>query len=105
MPSFRDFLSSDLSTFINESEFAEKLIVDGKEITVVMDNDTLQEHKLKQGGEGLARSELLFHVSKTEFEKEPFIEQRMRINNRFYQVSDVSESDGMYTVTLAVYVS
>lgn len=102
MARLRDFFESDLDLVINEDEFAEEVDIEGELVTVVLDSDALKEMQLSNGGEGLANSELLFHVKKSKLSFEPFPEQQILFNNKLYYVSDVKEDIGLYTVTLGV---
>lgn len=105
MPRLRDYFAGDLENMINIDEFAEICKVDGKDMPIVKDNDLLQEKKLKHGGEGLFRGEVLFHVSKTEFETKPIADRMMRLDGAIYSIVDVAEEEGMYTITLERYRS
>lgn len=105
MVKLRDYFSSDLSLFLNTDEFATVANIGGYDIKVVLDSDKLVEKKLKNGGEGLAESELLFHVSKTDLPFEPFTGQDIKFNGNFYFVDDVQEDEGLYTITLVVHQS
>lgn len=104
--SFRDQIECDLSTFINLDEFAEVHNVDGKDMPIIIDNDLLEEKRLKYGGqdffkgEGLFRGEVLFHVAKQEFDKKPVVDKIMRLDNNIYKIIEVTETEGMYTITL-----
>lgn len=102
MSKFRDFLESDLKTFINTNEFAEEIDIDGNKVTVIIDSDALKELQLTNNGEGLAKNELLFHVVKSELPFEPLIGQDLYIKNELYYINDVKEDDGLYTIRLGV---
>jgi len=101
MRKLRDQLFTDLDTFFDTDEFAETIIIDGASIEVVPDNDALEELQLKNNGEGLVNSELLFHVKKNELNFTPFTGQDLLIDEKdIYYINDVKESAGMYTITL-----
>lgn len=103
MPKLRDYFQSDLNnTFINCDEFAAPMDIDGNSVVVVYDNDELKELKLSYNGEGLANSELLFHVAKSELDFEPFIGQDLMIDHELMYVNDVKEDEGMYTIAMGV---
>jgi hypothetical protein len=105
MPKLNDYFESDIQTFINQDEFATLLVIDGKEVSVVSDNDLLKKYNSKNDEEGLAVGELLFHAKKSDFEEELFIGKTMKLNKDIYRISDLQESAGMYTVTLVGYRS
>jgi len=95
MPKFRDFLKTDLNTFINSDEFATNHNVNGNEINIVIDTEFLKERSRKMSDpDGTYKEEILFHVKKDDFEGEPAIRS---ILNR---ISDVQEDEYMYTITL-----
>lgn len=100
---FKDFLNQDISNvFVNRNEFAESVDIDGKKISVVIDNDTLVEKNLKNGGEGLITDKLLFHVKKDDIPFVPYPNQEILFNDTYYFIADVTESLGMYSITLEV---
>jgi hypothetical protein len=102
----KDCIASDIDNlFFNQIEFAENVNIDGKQVDVVIDSDLLKDYSLKNGGEGLAKGELLFHAKKSDFEKKPFIDDIMRFNNVRYRIFDIQESFGVYSITLAGYQS
>ncbi|WP_163538300.1 hypothetical protein [Gracilibacillus sp. YIM 98692] len=105
MAKLRDFLESDFQTFVNTDEFAEEVDIEGNKIEVVMDSDTLEKKKLSNDAEGLANSELLFHVEKNKLAFTPFPRQNLVFNNELYYVTNVQEDEGLYTITLGVHRS
>lgn len=102
MPKIRDYFANDLDSFINLDEFATEVDIEGKLIKVVLDSDALKELQLKNGGEGLASSKLLFHVKKSDLEFTPFPRQDLLFENELYYIDDVQEDEGLYTLTLGV---
>lgn len=96
---FKDQLSKDLNVFFNPEEFADVIEVDGKSMTVVIDGETLQEHKLKKG-EGLNSGKLLFSVRKTDFGTVPIIGKRIKFKGELLTILDFSEDDFTYSITL-----
>ncbi len=103
MASFRELLADDLgAVFFNADEFATEHDIDGKTVSVVVDNDLLTARKVRAGkvqGEGLFEGDLLFFVPVGRIAS-PLIGQVMRFDRRPYRVADVAELDGMLTVTL-----
>lgn len=103
MPKLRDYFLFDLNnTFINNDEFAVEMDIDGRLVEVVYDSDELKELKMSNNGEGLANSELLFHIAKSELDFEPFTGQDLMINHELMYVNDVKEDEGMYTIAMGV---
>ncbi|MFS0766042.1 hypothetical protein [Peribacillus phoenicis] len=106
MPALKDYLSTDIhNVFFNIREFASEELIDGQPMLVMIDDEQLQKHNLKSGGEGLAMGELLFHAKKADFVEDPFVEKRMMFNNSLYEVLYLSENAGVYTITLKGYHS
>jgi hypothetical protein len=102
MPNLRDYFASDLSTFINTDEFATKVMIDDDEISVVIDEDALKEFKLKNGGEGLANCEILFHVAKSDMTFDPKRGQDIMFDGELLYIANVIEDNGVYTIALEV---
>lgn len=100
MLGFKDFLALDVdNAFFNTREFAEKAVIDGKTVSVIIDETTLEKHNL-QKGEGLNTGKLLFSVRKTEYTEEPIIDNRMIFNGTPYRIIDFTEDDHTYAITL-----
>ncbi|MED1942133.1 hypothetical protein [Cytobacillus firmus] len=100
MPNLKDFLTLDVDrTFFNTNEFAEIAVIDSKEMTVVIDDVTLEKHNL-QKGEGLNTGKLFFSVRKSEFTDEPIIENSMIFNGKRYKILDFTEDAQTYKITL-----
>jgi hypothetical protein len=99
MSNFKDFLKQDLGTFFNEDEFAQSLVINGKETIVVLDPEQLQKKQYGSGGEGLENAELLFSVKKTELNR-PRTGEVMTIGKRKFRVLNVSSEDEIYVITL-----
>lgn len=102
---FKELVAKDIQIFINTSEFASSADIDGSQINVVIDNDKLKDHQLKMGGEGLVQDGLLFHVKKSDMPFVPRPQQNITFNDSDYQIVDVQEDEGMYTITLKGYES
>ncbi len=101
MSNFKDFLAFDVkNTFFNENEFAQKLAVNGKEVTVILDNEQLQQKQFGNGGEGLEKAEVLFSVPKMELDYRPRNGEIMQLGGKKYRVISVSSDDEMYVITL-----
>lgn len=97
--SFKEMIKSDLkTTFFNQEEFGEEHVVDGKRITIVIDNDEL---KRRQGGQELAveESSTLFYCKSEDMpQKRP--SHTIKIDGRIYTVDDWKEDMGMSTIVL-----
>ncbi|MEF3312618.1 hypothetical protein PV433_27380 [Paenibacillus sp. GYB004] len=103
IPTLKDVIASDATTFLNLNEFAEKKSVDGNEITILIDDDELQKRRSKatNPSDGIYSAVMLFYAFKTDFAARPIIGKHMKIDNRTYRVSDVQDDDPvMYTIIL-----
>lgn len=108
MPNFKDFVQDDLVVFFNPNEFGEVHNVDGKDMLVVIDSDTLKEKTANGAGmyathTGVMMSEFAMFV-KVEDIEEPVIGQHIRLDGDVYLVTDVAASSGVYQVTLGANV-
>ncbi|MGO4890295.1 hypothetical protein ACJ2A9_21310 [Anaerobacillus sp. MEB173] len=99
MPKLRDYFFSDLNTFINEDEFATEAIIEDEIVSVVIDNDKLAERQLNNHAEGLHTEELLFHVSKISLTFYPRPDNRVRVDGSLWNITDVQEDEGLFTIT------
>ena len=103
MKSFKEQMERDLdSTFFNTDEFAELHTVDGKEIPVVVDNETLLQLNLGKtaDSDGIFEDSKLFFVQKEHMPDQPVIDQIMEFDGESYQVGNVLEDFGGYTIIL-----
>lgn len=103
-PSFKEQIAADISgVFLNEQEFADKHTIDGKEMTVVVDeNELLERDKARMGThqDGLYKSRRLIYVSREEFGPRPPIGKQLNFDGRLFRVADCTEEAGMLAITL-----
>lgn len=101
---FKDTVAADIdNVFLNVDEFAEDVNIDGNSVKIVMDSDLLKELKLSNNGEGLASSELLFHVKKDNLGFVPFVGQDITFNGKLYYIKSIpADDEGLYTITIGV---
>lgn len=99
----KDYFETDLDVIINQDEFGSIHIIDGVEMQIVLDSETLKKRKAKQeyGYEG----DILFHVKKSVFGETPAIRAVINFDGEKYRVTDVQEDEGMYTITLEANMS
>lgn len=100
MPSLRDYFFSDLSTFINQDEFAELHAIDGVELPIVIDNDRLKDRTQKEF-DGISIGEILFYVKKEDLTDRPEQGKPIRFGKRQMYISDCKENMGMYEIILS----
>lgn len=102
MSLFKDFVISDLDTFLNLEEFAYDHIIDDKKIKCVLDSDIFQERRAsgdeKRAG-GVYEDVISLFVKMEDITK-PKISDRMMVDGEFYTVKNVIETDGLFEIQL-----
>ena len=100
---FGDMVREDVKDiFLDPEVFGESHIVDGREMTIIIDENELveREKKVKTMAEGLHNKQLLIYVSKEDFGPEPSIDCLLELDSEHYMVTDVSNEDGIYSISL-----
>lgn len=103
MKSFAEQMEKDFdSTFFNTNEFAEMHMVDGKEIPVVVDNETLLQLNLGKMAysDGIFTDSIMFFVQSKHLDYEPVIGQIIEFDGVTYPVDNVLSDTGGYTIIL-----
>jgi len=65
---FKTLLEEDQAAFFNVNEFAEQALLEKKNVTIIVDNEKLQERS-KVEYEGIAVGDLLFSIQGSELKK------------------------------------
>lgn len=97
---FKDMVSNDrLSVFLDTHTFGESLLVEGKEIPVVLDSDKLKE---LQGGQDLAVAEsaTLFYARVEDLPKRRSPGSSLKVNGRLCTIDEWQEDMGIATIAL-----
>lgn len=105
---FKEQLFKDiLNTFMNPDEFGEKHIIDGKEVTCIIDNMEIIERnkKVTETTDGVFQRELLIYVARADIGKLPAIGRSLIFDGRTYRVKDSIDEGAVYSVTLGVITS
>lgn len=100
---FKDMVQEDVKNiFLDPEEFGELHIVDGREMTIIVDENELieREKKNKTLAEGLHKKQLLIYVSAEDFGAEPLVNRLLELDGVYYTVTDVSSEMGMYAISL-----
>ncbi len=100
MSAFKDMVERDVKgTFLDLDFFGETHEVEGRKITIVIDNDTLKE---KQGGQDLAVAEsaTLFYAKSVELPKRRPAGESINIDGRECIIDDWSEDMGVATIAI-----
>lgn len=97
--SFKDMVQQDRGIFLNIDEFGEVHRVEGQNITVVIDDNTLRE---RQGGAevGVAESSLLLFAYVEDLPPRREAGESINVDGREYIVNDWSEDMGIAQVAL-----
>ena len=108
MSAFKDQISSDIdNVFMNEDEFANKHLVNGKRMTVIIDSyeqiDREKRYQYKRSlyADGVSLKELLIYVKASEFGSSlPRVGATLKLDGKEYKVSDALDEDGIYSISL-----
>lgn len=104
MSTFKDILKSDLDIFFNDDEFAELHNIDGRIISIIVDNEHLMKRS-KVEYEGVAVGDILYFVKEEEYGKLPKIGEVQRFDGVICEVFDIRSESGVYEVILKKNVS
>lgn len=95
---FKDFLQQDISNvFVNQGEFAEKAMIEGVEMEIVLDSDMIVAGDKKHQ---VATYDVVFHVATSYFTEIPRAEKIMDFNGKEYIIASVSDDMGMLKIAL-----
>lgn len=99
MSSFKDMVAADRHVFLDADFFGEKYRVEGKEISIVLDNSEL---KIRQGGQDLAVAEsaTLFYARSEDLPARRVPGSNLNVNGRECVIDDWQEDAGVTTVVL-----
>ena len=100
MANFKDYLQQDLDIFFNPDEFGETHVINGRELTIVMDNERLMERKEKEFG-GVSIGELLYFVASNDYGEKPSVGEAQKFDKRQMYVVDVKDLNGVYEIILS----
>ncbi|MDA3732383.1 hypothetical protein PBV87_12880 [Niameybacter massiliensis] len=97
---FKEQINKDLDqTFFNIDEFAEEHIINGQKISIVVDNDRLEERSKKEY-DGLYVGELLFFVPKSRLSAKLKQDGPVIFDGKQMYVFSLREDNGVYEVIL-----
>jgi len=100
VPLFKDYLQQDLNIFFNPDEFGEVHKINGRDLTVIVDNERLME-RTKKEFDGISIGELLYFVKASDYGERPTIGEAQKFDKRQMYVVDVRDSDGVYEIILS----
>ncbi|EGW39166.1 hypothetical protein [Desulfosporosinus sp. OT] len=97
---FKEQLILDLDTLMSSDEFSETHTIDGRELTVLVDNDQLKERSKKEY-DGISVGEILFFVKASDYGELPEAETPLIFDKRQMYVFNAREHMGMYEIILS----
>ena len=99
---FKDVMAADINdAFLFAGEFAEVHVINGVEMTALVDDmeHIEREKKMKSTMDGIYNRQILIYVKAAEFGDLPAREDLVRLDGKTYQVADAVDEDGIYTIT------
>ena len=105
MKGFKAIISTDIDrVFANTEEFFEVMSVDGKDMRVMLDTDSLNETKLqataKTRYDGLYEANIIAYIPAADYGPKPKIGKPMTIGRKQYIILDCFDEAGVYKFTL-----
>lgn len=103
-PSFKECIAADVSSvFLNRLEFADTHTVNGKKMTVLVDdNELLERDKAKLGShaDGVYKRRGLIYVAQKDFGKRPAIKSVLTLDGLAFRVMDCTAEAGILAIEL-----
>lgn len=103
-PTFKELVAADISdVFLNRLEFADAHRINGKEMTVLVDENELLERdkaKMNTHTDGIYKSRRLIYVAKQEFGPRPAIGALLALDAKQFRVADCTEEAGVLAIEL-----
>ena len=103
-PSFKECIAADVfNVFLNKLEFADTHTVNGKKMTVLVDdNELLERDKAKMGThiDGLYKRRSLIYVAQKDFGRRPAIKATLILDGQAFRVADCTAEAGILAIEL-----
>lgn len=99
MKTFKEQLMKDREVFFNTSEFAEVHEINGDKMPIIIDQDLLEERKVKHI-EGTFIGEKLFLVETKYFEEAPTPDEQIILDGEYYFIVSCTEDYGIYEIVI-----
>lgn len=107
MSTFKEWMERDISAvFVDVEEHGDMATINGVEVPVVWDGDTLN-YRIRANYQGLVLGDALFYISAHDWEKVPRVshpprtDEAIQINGRNATLTVVQENAGLYDITIA----
>ncbi len=102
--SFKELMQEDVSNvFMNNEEFANVHLVNGKRMDVIFDSLEQMEREQRVTDikeEGLYRKHMLIYVKKSQYGPLPAPGNVLTLDRTRYTVTDAVNEDGLYSISL-----
>lgn len=101
--SFKEILQQDVkAVFLNPLEFGETHLVNGKPMTIVLDDveNVEREKKMKSNADGIYTRQVLFYVAADDFGAFPIEGGMITIDGQRYTVVEATDECGIYAITI-----
>lgn len=101
---FKEQLAEDMGVFFNHDEFAGTHLINGVEVSAIIDNDTLADLYVSKGTEtdSLFTDSILIFVQGSELGFEPVPGQYIDFDGNTYIITDVKLDSGLYAIVMGV---
>ena len=104
MSLFKQQIQQDITdVFLNEDEFSDTHTINGKEMTVQVDENEALDRQLRanQGvSSGVYVKQKLIYVSEEDFGPLPAIGVQIKLDGLNYKVADAVTEEGIHSITL-----
>lgn len=99
---FKEIIKADINNvFLNNDEFSDMHMINGNEMPAIIDEMELNEREKKlMVRDGTYKKQKLIYVSAENYGNPPKINRPFDLDGRGYLVKEVTEEDGMYSITL-----
>lgn len=99
---FKDIIRNDIDLFVNQDEFADIHLIDGKEMPVMIDNNEQveREKRMTQHMDGIYKKQMLIYVKKSDYGVLPAIGKILNLDGRVYKIMDAIDEDGIFSISL-----
>ena len=105
--SFKDIIKADISNvFINIDEFSDVHNIDGKDVSIMFDENELIEREIGRTDkyvDGVYKKNLMFYIRADDLSCLPHVGRLMTFDNEEYIVTDSVDEMGIYSISLEVY--
>lgn len=96
----KDVFLEDLKVFFDIDEFGEIHNIDGRNLNVIIDNDSLEERSRREY-DGVYVGDLLYFVKEKDYGEIPKPDSLQRFDGKIYTVFNVRKDTGIYEIILS----